>query len=310
MKYCFLSALILCCAFSIKAQTFFMNQPIAFNPSMAGSANVSRVNLTGQLSDPTNFGMSFDTYVGALRGGLGFTANRGDYGENTNTGSIIYSPKFTAKKIFTIAPSFGMGIKNSNYSTTATYKGGVLVNTKKAFFGISGQLDPSEKPYRTLKLHMAYKHDFTKDFSSSAMLQSGITSSNWDLKKCFNIFSCETFDPEHGFVGNYITQYRIYNHQLGMRLNYRKWKVGGGVSHATMKSLKRYEEDWNSDSYFTTFYSAGYETELVGVYLVGSRRSQYITLPDMLLAIYRYPYTQRFGSLALSFIYKFKKQKN
>ena len=306
MKTIFLFVLILGSCISMNAQTFFIDQPLEFNPSMAGSANVSRVNLTGRVTSPYAFALSFDTYIGVLRGGVGIIASNGPVHTSS---TLIYSPKFTARKTFTVAPSFGIGLTNSYNALSSRLKAAILINTKKAFFGISAQHDPTDKPYGILKSHIAFQHEFNDNFSLSSIVQSGYTYSKPKGSEYM------TYDPEHGFIGGdeygfYITQnsilgsiqskiikYQVYNHQLGLRLKYRKWKLGGGTSYTTRRILRTRKENWDSEGYFSSFFSTGYETEQVGIYLIGSNKSRYrkqgLNAPT--------------ASAILSLIYKFKK---
>ncbi len=88
--------------------------PIAFNPSLAGGMLKTRIQLsymnqwtgTSQMQHMGN--LSVDSYVYAMRGGIGFNLQFRDFGKGmyrNYDASLIYSPKINFGKFLAIEPS-------------------------------------------------------------------------------------------------------------------------------------------------------------------------------------------------------------
>lgn len=295
MKHRLLTALIFLGAFSTNAQSFFTDHPLDFNPSMAGSANTSRLNFMGFVSAPSKATMSFDSYVGALRGGIGIIASTSVF---EKSGVFIYSPKFTARKKFTIAPSFGAGLVSQNFTPHGQLTGGLLVNTKKTLFGASIVHHRSTSPYSKSKIQFSHKIELNNAFSLSGVYQSSVVSSPLSPIE-YPIYLCGN-EPLSGYVGSNTRKYKVVDHQISFRLKYHNWKIGVGVGQSATKYREFNEKPWVGEAYIVAQVTAGYESEKIGIHLMRTKQPQY-----------RYMYFSPNGNqngYRISLIYKFPKK--
>jgi Type IX secretion system membrane protein PorP/SprF len=100
-------------------QTLNVNFATAGNLLRSRIQTVSRAQWTGHSTQQLMNELSFDTYVRSIRGGIGVQLNHAYYNQGTyNIGQValIYSPKFTVKRNFSIEPAirFKMGDKRLN----------------------------------------------------------------------------------------------------------------------------------------------------------------------------------------------------
>ncbi|MCX6180446.1 MAG: hypothetical protein NT150_00770 [Bacteroidetes bacterium] len=194
------------CLFQLSyGQHLLTDQPLVLNPSFAGSENVARFNLAN-TSNGTYVG--YDQFIPKLKGGIGIAAEAKSAAGIYGSAVAIYSPKFTASKKYTFAPSLALGYQNDYYNQYLVGKLGVLLNSAKFFAGAFIQANYGEKfdgQYGSnlyANVHLGKKIEVNKNMSLSILGYYKINSMGVSI---------------------------IHQKQISLRMKYKSFKAGIGI---------------------------------------------------------------------------------
>ena len=272
IRILFIAALISTLGFSIFGQGNRVSHPLLgrenpnyLNPAFSGSEMQPRVILsygansiifsksTNSIVTSKNLSASFDTYIPALRGGLGVRANFvGSEGQVNGAPfsfvNLSYSPKISSAKKITLAPVMDIGIDRVVYGDQSEYylnSGmGTLINTKKSHAGIFHAIDwlESEHQHNT-RAHIGHRFDLSKK------MKLGFESQY--------IRESRRNQNTHNFTS--------HSFQFTSNFSYQKIKVTAGVYKDVIEQSFRY--DYASDiSKLTPMLGLGYHTDQFSIH--------------------------------------------
>lgn len=219
-----------------------------FNPAMTGTQVASRlqstvrINQMGTEREQFNTRVAFDTYLYALRGGLGIdlkhTMNNKGIVQNYEIG-FSYSPKFTVKKVISIEPGVRFKVGNKSINTSKLTPGllmeeergevntftveenepagsslwyrdaslGLLVNTP--WFYVGGSVDNVGRHYNNI-----YDNNVTADFQAdlyyNAQIGTDYVAQRKDIKLSTYVLYQQRGTFQEAWLGSNLTLSSVY----------------------------------------------------------------------------------------------------
>lgn len=225
-----------------------------FNPAMTGTQVRSRLQTTGRVSElgssreQISSKIAFDTYLRALRGGLGIdvkhsTTDKGTL-QNYELG-FSFSPKFTVKKIISVEPGIRFKVGNKLLDTGKLLPGisleeergnvntffaeneeptgnslwyrdaslGLLINTP--WFYIGGTVDNIGRHYNNI-----YSNDISQDYNADLYYNAQIGTDYVAQRRDLKLSTYVLFQKRASFQELW----------LGSNLTVSNFHIGGGIS--------------------------------------------------------------------------------
>lgn len=239
--------------------------PIYLNPAFSGSEMQPRVIMsygansivfsksTNSIVTSKNLSASFDTYIPALRGGIGVRVNLVEANGQLNGApySFVngsYSPKISSSKKVTLAPVIDLGIDRLVYGDQSEYylnSGiGTLINTKKSHVGIFHAIDWLEfGNQHNTRAHIGHRFDLSKK-----------------MKLGF-----ETQYIRESRRGQNTYNFTSHSIQITSNFSYQKIKVTAGIYKDEIKQSSSF--DYGEDnSKLTPMIGLGYHTDQFSIH--------------------------------------------
>lgn len=256
-----------------------------FNPAMTGTQvtsklqSTTRLNEVGTTRQQLSTRLAFDTYVYALRGGLGVdlkqTINNNGVVQNYELG-FSYSPKFTVKKVISIEPGVRFKVGNKSINSNKLTPGlqieeergnvntflfganepagsslwyrdaslGLLINTP--WFYLGGSVDNVGRHYDNI-----YSTNTSENFSADVYYNAQIGTDYVSQRKDFKLSTYILYQQRGSFNEAW----------LGANLTVSNFYLGAGVS-----------------SRFEPAVSLGFESERIRLIYQGDYTKSFVTL--------------------------------